>query len=219
MNSNQFSLISKDLQTLAKIIPLNWGHVQNDSTDSQINMFEINSFEELEFKIKHLSDSSKNYLRRRWFLWRCAQCDEYIFCLNPNVTSNPNHKDQTYDIEFSNNSQLRYDIKGTIIPKQFRTNIENVITNPQILIDFFYQEQSRGVRNNIQNRFFIIHHSYRQQEREMYLRCYWDFKTKIYAEISGIIETKKVELKFQNAQCHILFLFENLDKSFTYKFI
>jgi hypothetical protein len=59
MNSNQFSLISKDLQTLAKIIPLNWGHVQNDSTDSQINMFEINSFEELEFKRKIVSKETE----------------------------------------------------------------------------------------------------------------------------------------------------------------
>jgi hypothetical protein len=219
MNTNQFVSISSGLQNLAKIIPLNWGNIQNDATDSQINMFEINSFEELELKITRLSDASKNYLRRRWFLWRCAQCDEHIFCLNPNVVNNPNHRDQTYDIEFNNNPNLRFDIKGTIIPRQFRNDIESVLLNPQILIDFFYQEQSRGVRNNIQNRLFIIHHSYRRQEREMYLRCHWEFKKTVYAEISKIISDKGCVLKFQNAKSHILFLFENTDRSFTYKFV
>ena len=206
MNYNQFVSISKDLQNLAKIIPLTWGNIQYDATDSQINMFEINSFGELELKITRLSDASKNYLRRRWFLWRCAQCDEYIFCSSPNVTNNPNHKDQTYDIEFDNDPSLRFDIKGTIIPRQFRNDIENVLTTPQILIDFFYQEQSRGVRNNIQNRLFIIHHSHRQQEREMYLRCHWEYKKIIYAEISSIISDKECVLKFQNAKSHILLL-------------
>ena len=180
MTQNEYLKLSNDLQQLARIIPLQWGNIQNDGTDKQINMFQIHSFEELETQIFNLSDNSKNYFRRRWFLWKCAQCDEYIFCTNTNVTPNPNTRDQSYDIEFNNNNFLRFDIKGTVIPREFRNDINAILNDPSKMINFYYEKQSTGVRNNIQNRLFIVHHSYRNQEREMYLRCHWAFKINLY---------------------------------------
>lgn len=218
MTKNEYLKLSNDLQQLARIIPLQWGNVQNDRTDKQINMFQINSFEELETQISDLSDNSKNYFRRRWFLWKCAQCDEYIFCTNPNVTPNPNTRDQSYDIEFNNNNRLRFDIKGTVIPREFRNDINAILNDPRKMINFYYEKQSTGIRNNIQNRLFIVHHSYRNQEREMYLRCHWAFKINLYKIYSEKINSNSNFFDFQTAKADVIFIFENLDKTISHSF-
>lgn len=218
MTQNEYIKLSNELQQLARIIPLQWGNIQNDGADKQINMFQIHSYEELENEIANLSDNSKNYFRRRWFLWKCAQCDEHIFCMNDNVSPNPNSRDQGYDIEFNNNSSLRFDVKGTVIPREFRNNINAVLLDPTDMINFFYEKQSTGVRNNIQNRLFVIHHSYRNQEREMYLRCHWAFKLNIFKEYSEKISLNSNFINFQTAKADVIFIFENLDKTITHYF-
>ncbi len=218
MTQREYIKLSGDLQQLARIIPIQWGNIQNDGTDKQIDMFQIHSFEELERQINTLSENSKNYFRRRWFLWKCAQCDERIFCMNINVNPNPNPRDQEYDIEFNNNSELRFDIKGTVIPRGFRNDINGIIKDPEEMIYFFYEQQSKGVRNNIQNRLFIVHHSYRNQEREMYLRCHWAFKINLYKLYSEKVNINSNFIQYQNAKADVLFIFENLDKTITHSF-
>ncbi|UQD56265.1 hypothetical protein [Flavobacterium sp. K5-23] len=218
MTENEYEQLSNDLKVLAKIVPLNWGFVQNNGTDNKINMFQINSFSDLEIQISSFKEEDKNYFRRRWFLWKCAQCDEYIFNLNHNVVQNPNSRDQAYDIEFNGNSQLRFDVKGTVIPLKFRNDINEIVQDPTRMINFFYEEQSRGVRNNIQNRLFIIHHSYRAQEREMYLRCHWEFKLDLYREYSSRIASASSFINYRNTKSDVIFIFENLDKTITYNF-
>ena len=218
MTHQEFQRLSSDLQQLVKIIPLHWGAIQNDKTDIKIDMFQIHSFANLEDQIKDLFENDKNYFRRRWFLWKCAQCDEYIFCMNTNVLPNPNSRDQAYDIEFDKNPQLRFDVKGTVIPKVFRKNIDASIQDPTEMIRFFYEKQSQGVRDNIQNRLFIIHHSYRNPEREMYLRCHWEFKLNLYKEYASRISQKPNFIEYKTVKADVVFIFENLDKTITYKF-
>lgn len=218
MTQQEYLKLSNDLQELARIIPLNWGCIQNDDYDKEIEMFQIHSFSELEAQIIHLNEKAKNYFRRRWFLWKCAQCDEHIFCRNVNTKPNPNAKDQAYDIEFNGNRNLRFDIKGTVIPKTFRNNIEAVVNNPAEIIKFYYRKQSTGIRSNIQNRLFIVHHSYRKQEREMYLRCHWEFKMDLYKTYSEKVNLKSNFIEFETAKADLIFIFENIDKSITYRF-
>jgi hypothetical protein len=218
LTQNEYIKLCNELQQLARIIPLQWGNIQNDGADKQINMFQIHTYEELESQIANLSDNSKNYFRRRWFLWKCAQCDEHIFCMNDNVSPNPNSRDQGYDIEFNNNSSLRFDVKGTVIPREFRNDINAVLLDPTDMINFFYEKQSTGVRNNIQNRLFVIHHSYKNQEREMYLRCHWAFKLNIFKEYSEKISLNSNFINFQTAKADVIFIFENLDKTITHSF-
>lgn len=62
MNQNEFNVLSADLRKLAKVIPLNWGHVQKNRIDDRIDMFAINSYSELEREIAHLPEDKKNYL-------------------------------------------------------------------------------------------------------------------------------------------------------------
>lgn len=218
MTQQEYLQLSNDLQQLAQIVPLNWGSIQNNGTDSKINMFGISSFDQLEREIVNLSDNYKNYLRRRWFLWKCAQCDEHIFTMNNNVTQNPNPRDQSYDVEFNNNSLLRFDVKGTIIPRSFRGNIAAVIEDSTDMVKFFYDEQSRGVRNNHQNRLFIVHHSHRNQEREMYLRCHWAYKEEVYREYSSRITLRSNFVNYQNTKSDVIFIIENLDRTITHHF-
>lgn len=218
MTQIQYEQLALDLQSLARIVPLNWGGIQNDGTDKQINMFQIHSFQELEKQTINLSDNSKNYFRRRWFLWKSAQCDEHIFCMNNNVTPNPNFKDQSYDIEFNNIPSLRFDVKGTVIPRSFRANIDDVLQDPTNMIKFYYDEQSKGVRNNHQNRLFIVHHSHRAQEREMYLRCHWEYKKQVYQEYSSRITPNSNFVYYQNTKSDVVFIIENLDKTITHNF-
>lgn len=178
MNENEFLSLSSDLRFLATQIPLRWGAVQNNRIDDNINMFVINSYSELENKIEYLSDDKKNYLRRRWYLWKCSQCDEYLFYINENVEKNPNPYDKAYDVRI--NGHLDFDIKGTIIPKSMRNRVDSVIDDPREMIDFFYDEQSKGRRYDIQNRLFIVHHSFVEPVREFYLRCAWQSKRRFY---------------------------------------
>jgi hypothetical protein len=134
------------------------------------------------------------------------------------VTANPNHKDQTYDIEFNADANLRFDIKGTVIPKCFRDKIDAIVKDPTEMVHFFYREQSTGVRSNIQNRLFIIHHSFRAQEREMVLRCHWTFKKSVYDDYSSRIALGSKFINSNNAKADVIFILENMDKSFTHSF-
>lgn len=218
MTHPEYLQLSSDLQQLLKTIPLHWGAIQNDATDYKINMFQINSFAELEILIQDLSECDKNYFRRRWFLWKCAQCDEYVFCINQNVLPNPNAKSQGYDIEINGNPQLRFDVKGTVIPKKFRNNIEAIIQDPTEMVRFFYEMQSRGVRDHIQNRLFIVHHSFRSPEREIVLRCHWEYKENLYKEYVSKITQKSNFITYQNVNADVIFIFENEDKSISHKF-
>ena len=218
MTHREYFQLSSDLQQLLKTIPLHWGAIQNDGIDCKINMFQIKTFAELENQIQNLTEENKNYLRRRWFLWKCAQCDEYIFCTNQNVTPNPNSKDQGYDITFNGNPQLRFDVKGTVIPNKFRDNVDAIIQDPTEMVRFFYEKQSHGVRDHIQNRLFIVHHSFRSPEREMILRCHWDYKADLYKEYASKISQKSHFITYQNVKSDVVFLVENLDKTISHKF-
>ena len=218
MTHPEYLQLSADLQQLLKTIPLHWGAIQNDGMDCKIKMFQIKTFAELEIRIQNLPEDDKNYFRRRWFLWKCAQCDEHIFCENQNVIPNPNPKDQDYDIEFNGNPELRFDVKGTVIPKKFRDKIDVLILDPTEMVQFFYEKQSRGVRDHMQNRLFIVHHSFRSPEREMVLRCHWEYKENLYKEYASKISLTSNFIPYQNVKTDIIFLFENLDKSISHKF-
>lgn len=185
MTQPEFDILSNDLRALAVKIPLHWGAVQNNRVDDNINMFAINSYAELERQISHLSDDKKNYLRRRWYLWKCAECDEYLFYKNDNVEKNPNRYDKAWDVRI--NGSFEFDIKGTVVPRDMRSDIEHLIANPKKMIEFYYDKQSTGRRYDIQNRLFIVHHSFVATEREFYLRCAWQSKESIYKHFCEII--------------------------------
>lgn len=218
MTQQEFQKKAKELQELSVRIPLNWGCKQNDVSDGKLNIFPIDSFEELEAALEKLPEEDRNYCRRRWFIWKCSQCDEYLFNTNENVSPNPNPKDQAYDIEFNGDPYLRFDVKGTVIPRKLRYKSAALLQDPTPIFDFFYTRQSTGVRSNCQNRLFLVHHSFCNPHRELYLRCDWDFKARIYSEYCKRINSKAPFYKYKDKLSDIIFIVENLDKTFSYKF-
>ena len=205
MTQEQFTHLSSDLRDIAKIIPPKWGNIQNNAYDGLIDMFSCETYQSLESAIKSLPDQIKTYFRRRWYLWQCAQCDEHLFCENEGVTHNPNPRDQSYDIDIK--GICRFDVKGTVIPRDMRGDVQSLLSDPTPMIKFFYDKQSRGVRYNNQNRLFVVHHSFISQEREFFLRCAWGTKRAAYADFVTSIDTLQF-VRYANCDASVIFILE-----------
>lgn len=214
MNALEFNTLSKELIDLAPSIPLSWGKIQNNTTDNKFNLFSCKTIQDLEVKIALLSDADKNYFRRRWFLWQCSRCDEYLFYINDEVTRNPNSKDQNYDIEFYNNLDLRFDVKGTLVPKELRSNFS--LQHPEKIVNFYYSKQSVGKRSHLQNRLFIVHHSFKEAKRALELRCAWDYKRIVYRALIHRLKTNKKLISYLNVSAIVVFIVEKQDGSLCY---
>lgn len=214
MTSEEFAGLSLDLRKLALKIPLHWGRVQNNYVDDKINMFAIDNYTDLERNINSLTEEQKNYLRRRWYLWKCSECDEYLFYINSNTEKNPNPYDKEFDIIINN--KYKFDIKGTVIPRDLRGDVENVLNHPEEMIKFFYDMQSKGRRFDIQNRLFVVHHSFVDQKREFYLRCAWESKKKIYKEFCDKIDSINF-FSIYNVKAGVIFILEREINQVSYK--
>ncbi len=218
MTYDEYLKLSKELQDLSKRIPLKWGKVQNNATDDKIDMFSCSSVSSLESEISDLEVDDRNYFRRRWFLWKCAQVDEYLFYRNENVKKNPDHKDQSWDIIF--NDSLCFDVKGTIVPRSLRSSFKLNEQSEKEMIDFYYREQSQGVRYNVQNRLFIVHHSFRKDVRSIYLRCHWELKKLAYKEFNHRITASGIKLiEHGSVLAKCIFILESKDNRFYHKII
>lgn len=219
MQHHEYIQLKLELQThVTQFLNVNWGAVQNNQFDSQLNIFSIATYQQLENELQQFDDLVKNYYRKRWFIYNCSRCDEYLFYCNKNVTANALAKDKNYDIEFNNDKNLRFDIKGTVIPKQFKHNAAEAINNVAQLVHFFYEQQSQQMRYGLQNRLFIVHHSFKQPQREMILRCHFDFKQQAFEQYAWHITTAPNLLQYHNAIADIIFILENKDGSFEFTF-
>lgn len=212
MTATEFDKLAGDLRALAQGIPLHWGAVQSDGRDARLTerrFFALRTYEALEEAVGAFPDEAKAYFRRRWFLWQCARCDEYLFCLNPNVHPNPNSRDKGYDIAFDEG--IRFDVKGTVIPKQMReaspSCVAGLMAHPLPIIRFYYDKQSHGRRFDMQNRLFVVHHSFVDEHRELYLRCAWRTKREAYREYARNIGRIAFR-EWQGCKASVLFIVE-----------
>lgn len=215
MTKIEYEKRSKELQELSKNIPLKWGNIQNNETDSKLNLFKIESKVQLESKIENFTEKDQNYFRRRWFLWQCSRVDEYLFYSQNNIKKNPNSKDQDWDIEFHQNTTLRFDIKGTIVPKKLRTNF--TISDEEKIINSYYQNQSKGIRHHIQNRLFIVHHSFYKEERSLFLRCHWELKEKAYQHFNNLLSSNIKCITYKSVIAKCIFILESEDNKFSFQ--
>ncbi len=218
MDQEQFSSLSQDLRRVAKDIPLNWGHIQNNNYDNQLlqvcNIFEVMSLDELEEYIAGFDEDHKNYYRRRWYMVRCADCDEYLFYCNPGVEHNPERKDKEWDIRI--NQLFKFDVKGTVIPKAFRDVWQDVLNDPYEIVKFYYDKQSRGIRFDMQNRLFIAHHSLVDPSREFLLRCAWGSKAFVYKTFVDRISDIHF-ITYKGCTAGVIFLIEKERNHVRYK--
>lgn len=217
MTASGYEKLSKELQEMCACIPLKWGKIQNDTTDAKCDLFKIKDKQQLEITIADFSKEDKNYFRRRWFLWQCAKIDEYLFYNQTGVFKNPNRKDKNWDVEFNNNPKLQFDIKSTVIPKKLQRNFS--LADEEKIIHYYYNNQSTGIRNHYQNRLFIVHHSYYNQERSLFLRCHWNLKQKAFQEFVRSLNNQLNFITYKNVIAKCIFIFESKDKVCSYKII
>ena len=95
MNASQFQKLSNDLRSLARIIPLHCGAVQNNRFDSNVDMFEIDSFEQLEAAMKE-----EEFLL------------DYLWIVIGNYAEDNNVK---FWMNTTENATLEFDVTGTYI--------------------------------------------------------------------------------------------------------
>ena len=214
----QFRELSEGLRKLAAEIPLHWGRVQNNRVDDRINMFSINSYEQLKRALDGKPDYVQNYLKRRWYLWQCSRCDEYLFYYKGKSVHNPNRFDKSWDVRFVGGENIAFDVKGTIVPREMRGNIEELLDDPFPMIKFYYDKQSTGRRYDMQNRLFVVHHSFVDEPREFYLRCAWGTKEKVYDEYADAIINGKQTYNYKNCISDVIFLIEREKNKIEYKF-
>lgn len=166
MNDLDFNKIKVELVNVAKTIKTKWGAVQNNEMDFISNkIFLWESVAEMEKDIGDKNDKIKNYARRRWFVYKCALCDEYLF-KKYGAQPNPNPKDKNWDFQIND---VKFDHKGTKLPNEL--TYEQLQNDPQSVINWLYENQSKEQRYGEQNRLFIIHLSLIDRNRDDLLRC------------------------------------------------
>lgn len=220
MTAQEFKVLALQLEVIAPSIPERWGAIQNDKTDAKINMFRYSTFEALETTLKPYDDAVKNYFKKRWFLWKCAQCDEYLFYKHTNVIKNPDRKDQNWDFQFFGDKSLQFDLKGTVIPKSIKQKLKSTESpSAEMIINFFYTKQSRGIRDNIQNRLFVIHCPFGDASDNL-LRTNFQSKAIIFKQyIREVSQYKNYPFfEYNNKRVDIIYLKEQEDGTLYYEF-
>lgn len=218
MKAQEFRTLSLQLAGIAPSIPLQWGRVQNDISDAKINMFSHHTFEALEKALKDQDEAVKVYFKKRWFLWKCAQCDEYLFYKHPMIQKNSNSRNQDWDFQFFRNVALRFDLKGTIIPKVLKNRVATDIEVEDI-IAFYYNKQSRGVRDHIQNRLFVIHQPFKK-ENENVIRANFQAKAFIFKSYLEMLQqhSNYKFFTFKDKLVDLIFVQEQEDGTISFEF-
>ena len=136
-------------EELRKICPemtqLSWGKIQNNNTDSKFPngmtaILKIDNYDiltETLDKIETLEDEDKKYFKIRWFRAQCSFMDEETFCVKGCAIRNTNPYDKHWDVEFWNDSNLRYDVKSTQFPNGLLNKYDYYVQNPEQLVRWF----------------------------------------------------------------------------------
>lgn len=227
ITKEEFNSLSAHLQSISSIVPYKWGRMQSRDIDRRLpKLFEYETYQELNDAIQYnvnrriLSDNDdeNNYYRHRWFVYKCSLVDEFLFYSLPDVVGID--KNPWYDITFLNRFNL--DLKGTVMLKQYKDDPEYVFRNPLALIDSFYKEQTQDFRyrRRLQNRLFLVHHSFISPAREPYLRTLFTVKARIFEEYAKMLMNPehKIYDYMNGRKTDIIFLIENADKTISYGF-
>jgi len=140
--------------------PYSWGMKQTNELDRLTKfIYNTNTFNELEEKIKKLKTNStnqaqlENYAMNRWYNFHSAMCVEQLFLNSARVTAANNRYDKLKDFMIDN---IPFDHKTTIFPKGFGQSFEFALENPKELTKWLYIHQSKEGRFHLKNRIFIV---------------------------------------------------------------
>ena len=65
---------------------------------------------------------------------------------------------------------------------------------------------------------FVVHHSFRKEERSIFLRCHWKLKEEAYKEFNKRLTNSEINLiEFSGITAKCIFILETSDKDFVYE--
>lgn len=150
--------------------PYNWGRKQSDDWDRQTKfIYQTQNFESLENQCKNFDNALKNYAFNRWLNFWSAKAIEQIFTNHPSVRKEDNPFSKTVDFYIS---EIPFDHKSSIFPKQFGKSFDYAINHKKELIEWLYQNQSQQGRKHLENRLFIVFFDEKNNE-------HWKLKTEL----------------------------------------
>ena len=210
MDIREFNYTVHELWRHWKDVPLRWNSVQNDLMDNELDLFRIRTLPEFEQATAKMNEKLKTYWLRRWFIWRHSACDEFLFSTIPGVTLNPDYKSKQYDAMFSNG--MIFDLKSTRIFNDWKCYAPELIQNTRPLIERFYKEQSSDRRYGMQNRLFIVHHSFVGNNREFLVRCGWSAKMNAFKKFSENINDVQFCKLSNGVKAGVIYVLEKEEK-------
>lgn len=150
--------------------PYNWGRKQSDEWDRKTKfIYQTQDFESLENQCKDFDNELRNYAFNRWLNFWSAKAIEQIFTNYPNVRKEENQFSKTVDFYIS---EIPFDHKSSVFPKQFGQSLDYAIEHKKELIEWLYQNQSQQGRKHLENRLFIIFFDKKNGE-------HWKLKTEL----------------------------------------
>lgn len=163
LKKEELTFIENQLKLRLKY-PYRWYRKQNDQWDQQSNfIYSINNWNDLLVRIRLVLANNTfhekeflHYTINRWYNFWSAKAVESIFVSHQEVIPNKNTKSKYVDFYIKN---IPFDLKTTVFPKRFNQNVNQVLTNPEKLIRWLYQHQSKGGRMHFENRLFLVLHA------------------------------------------------------------
>ena len=150
--------------------PYTWGRKQSDEWDRKTKfIYQTQDFESLETQCKDFDNELRNYAFNRWLNFWSAKAIEQIFTNYPNVRKEENQFSKTVDFYIS---EIPFDHKSSVFPKQFGQSLDYAIEHKKELIEWLYQNQSQQGRKHLENRLFIVFFNEKSNE-------HWKMKTEL----------------------------------------
>ena len=150
--------------------PYNWGRKQSDEWDKKTKfIYQTQDFESLENQCKDFDNELRNYAFNRWLNFWSAKAIEQIFTNHLSVRKEENQFSKTVDFYIS---EIPFDHKSSVFPKQFGKSLDYAINHKKELIEWLYQNQSQQGRKHLENRLFIVFFNEKNNE-------HWKLKTEL----------------------------------------
>lgn len=138
-----------------------WFRKQNDAWDKNSNfIYTTIDWEELNEQIALCILTKKlhkkqffHYCCNRWYNFWSARAIEQVFTEINGIVPNHNPKDRLSDFNFFGRD---FDLKTSVFPSGFSQDLEFAESNPAVLINWLYKNQSKQGRFHLKNRLFLI---------------------------------------------------------------
>jgi len=135
--------------------PYIWHSVQFDLWDSKTKfIYNTPVFEDVMKQIDMLDNQKiKDYAMIRWYNYWSAKAVEQMFANHNGVEYNRN--DHNRKVDFIING-YEFDHKTSVFPKRIDKDISFCLNNKKYLIEWLYNNQSKGSRKHYGNKIFLV---------------------------------------------------------------